>query len=220
MKASQLHLLEHFADHHPHLFCQRVRVNPDIFDDILDQISDHPIFNQSHNRQLPIAIQLANFPQSCCVGSVINCTNHVMVAILDQHDTFMQFPVLDSEDVKIAHAYTQEHSCPEWRNGILAANGSAFHLHAKPTLHGETFYDRKSNYSLNCQLVILPHNLLIADYGLGLPGSVHDAYAFQHTRTSREHAELLGDQHWIWADRAYPSEPWCVVPFKKPRGDS
>ncbi|KAF9220564.1 hypothetical protein BS17DRAFT_681967, partial [Gyrodon lividus] len=82
-----------------------------IFDDILDQISDHPIFsNQSHNHQLPIAIQLAIFlnhaghygnaisPEyvaqwaGVSVGSVINCTNHVMVAILDQHDTFMQFP--------------------------------------------------------------------------------------------------------------------------------
>ncbi|KAF9220555.1 hypothetical protein BS17DRAFT_714286 [Gyrodon lividus] len=176
MKASQLHLLEHFADHCPHLFCQRVRVNPDIFDDILDQISDHPIFfNQSHNRQLPIAIQLAIFlhcagyygnaisPEyvaqwaGVSVGSVINCTNRVMVAILDQHDTFMQFPVLDSEDVKIARAYTQEHSCPEWRNGILAADGSAFRLHAKPTLHSETFYDRKSNYSLNCQMSIMVH---------------------------------------------------------------
>ncbi|KIK80366.1 hypothetical protein PAXRUDRAFT_766152, partial [Paxillus rubicundulus Ve08.2h10] len=44
-------------------------------------------------------------------------------------------------------------------------------------------------------LVILPHNLLIADYGIGFPRSVHDAYAFQYTRTSREHVELLGDQH-------------------------
>ncbi|KIK93879.1 hypothetical protein PAXRUDRAFT_144044, partial [Paxillus rubicundulus Ve08.2h10] len=130
-----------------------------IFDDILDQISDHPIFfNQSHNCQLLIAIQLAIFlnhaghygneisPEyvaqwaGVSVGSVINCTNCVIVAILDQHDTFVQFPVLDSEDVKIACAYTQEHSCPEWCNGILAADGSAFCLHAKPTLHSETFY--------------------------------------------------------------------------------
>ncbi|KIK79880.1 hypothetical protein PAXRUDRAFT_160090, partial [Paxillus rubicundulus Ve08.2h10] len=112
--------------------------------------------------------------------------------------------------------YTQEHSCPEWHNGILAADGSAFCLHAKPTLHDETFFDCKSNYSLNCQMVILPHNLLIADCGIGFPRTVHDAYAFEYTRTSREHVGLLGDWHWIWADSAYPSEPWCVVPFKKP----
>ncbi|KIK72709.1 hypothetical protein PAXRUDRAFT_180066 [Paxillus rubicundulus Ve08.2h10] len=146
----------------------------------------------------------------------------------------MQFPDLDSEDAERAQAYSQAHSCPGWHKGILVADGSAFCLYAKPSMHGETFFDCKSNYSLNCQasichVLVFPlhwnidlfsilHNLLIADYGLGLPGSVHDAYAFQHTRTSREHAELLGDQHWIWADSAYPSEPWCVVPFKKPWG--
>ncbi|KIK78438.1 hypothetical protein PAXRUDRAFT_164019, partial [Paxillus rubicundulus Ve08.2h10] len=67
-------------------------------------------------------------------------------------------------------------------------------------------------------LVVLPHNLLIVDYGLGFLGSVHDVYAFQHTRTSKEHTELLGNYHWIWSDSVYPSEPWCLVPFKKPRG--
>ncbi|KAF9224773.1 hypothetical protein BS17DRAFT_702273, partial [Gyrodon lividus] len=67
----------------------------------------------------------------------------------------------DSEDVKIAHAYTQEHSCPEQHNGILAADGSTFHLHAKPTLHSETFYDCKSNHSLNCQVSIIIHLFLV-----------------------------------------------------------
>ncbi|KAF9233516.1 hypothetical protein BU15DRAFT_80010 [Melanogaster broomeanus] len=62
MRASQLHLLAHFADHRPHLFRKKLRVDPVIFDDILDQISDHPIFQyQSNNKQLPIAIQLAIF---------------------------------------------------------------------------------------------------------------------------------------------------------------
>ncbi|KIK76923.1 hypothetical protein PAXRUDRAFT_779860, partial [Paxillus rubicundulus Ve08.2h10] len=66
-------------------------------------------------------------------------------------------------------------------------------------------------------LVIMPHNLLIVDYGLGLPGSVHDAYTFQLTWTAKDHEELLGERHWIWADSVYPSETWCIVPFKKPK---
>ncbi|KIJ10157.1 hypothetical protein PAXINDRAFT_86482 [Paxillus involutus ATCC 200175] len=174
MKSSQLHLLENFADHRPHLFRQQLRVNSEIFDDILDQISDHPIFSSggSQNHQLPIAIQLAIFlncaghygnaisPEyvaqwaGVSTGSVYNCTNRVMVAILDQHNTFIQFPGLDSEDVARARVYTQNRSCPEWRNGILTADRSAFPIFAKPTMHGETFFDRKSNYSLNCQASI------------------------------------------------------------------
>ncbi|KIK81385.1 hypothetical protein PAXRUDRAFT_156221 [Paxillus rubicundulus Ve08.2h10] len=174
MKSSQRHLLEDFADHHPHLFHQWLRVNPEIFDDILNQISDHPIFSSggSENCQLPISIQLAIFlngaghygnaisPEYVTqwagvgTGSMYNCTNCVMVAILDQHDTFIQFTGLDSEDVACAWVYTQNHSCPEWHNGIFAADGSAFPIFAKPTMHGETFFDHKSNYSLNCQAII------------------------------------------------------------------
>lgn len=63
----------------------------------------------------------------------------------------------------------------------------------------------------------MPHNLLIADYSLGHPGSTHDAYAFKSTRVYQEHDTLLPDDHWIWADSAYPLEKWCIPPFKKPR---
>ena len=63
----------------------------------------------------------------------------------------------------------------------------------------------------------MPHNLLIVDYALGHPGSVHDAYAFRSTRIYQEHDTLLPPDHWVWADSAYPLSTWCVTPFKKPR---
>jgi hypothetical protein len=44
-------------------------------------------------------------------------------------------------------------------------------------------------------VVILPLNLVIMDYALGQPGSVHDAYVFQGTRIFREHATLLPPSH-------------------------
>ncbi|KIK96931.1 hypothetical protein PAXRUDRAFT_137345, partial [Paxillus rubicundulus Ve08.2h10] len=45
-------LLDHFADHSPGLFQKRLRVDPNIFDGILDQINEHPIFSSA----------LLNFP--------------------------------------------------------------------------------------------------------------------------------------------------------------
>ena len=58
------------------------------------------------------------------------------------------------------------------------------------------------------------HNLFIVDYGLGHPRSVHDAYAFQGTRIAQEVEALIPENHWVWADSAYPTQTWCVVPFK------
>jgi hypothetical protein len=58
------------------------------------------------------------------------------------------------------------------------------------------------------------HNLFIVDYGLGHPGSVHNAYEFQGTHIAQNAEDLVPEGHWIWADSAYPTKTWCVVPFK------
>ncbi|KIJ60258.1 hypothetical protein HYDPIDRAFT_99136, partial [Hydnomerulius pinastri MD-312] len=138
---------------------------------IFDQISDHPIFqSRSNNPQLPVALQLAIFLHCAdhygnaisledvaqwagvSVESVINCTNRTITALLDQHDAFIQFPQPNSVDAERAKAYTEKATCPEWRNGFLAGDGSGLPLYQKPGCFGETFYDRKSRYSLNCQV--------------------------------------------------------------------
>ncbi|KIO04350.1 hypothetical protein M404DRAFT_127669 [Pisolithus tinctorius Marx 270] len=171
MRASQLCLLEHFVDHWPHLFRKCLRVDPPIFDCILDQISGHTIFqSNSENRQLAVAVQLAIFlfraehygnavsPEdvaqwaSVSVGSVVNCMNRVMVAILDEHDRFINILSEDLQEMERARVFTESHTCSAWRNGVFAADGSSIPLFEKPHIFGETFYDRKSRYSLNCQV--------------------------------------------------------------------
>ncbi|KIN96837.1 hypothetical protein M404DRAFT_162126 [Pisolithus tinctorius Marx 270] len=64
----------------------------------------------------------------------------------------------------------------------------------------------------------MPHNLLVVDYGLGHPGSVHDAWVFQGTCIASRPGDLIPEDHWTWADSTYPMEEWCAVPFKKPKG--
>ena len=64
----------------------------------------------------------------------------------------------------------------------------------------------------------MPHNLMIVDYALGQPGSVHDSQAFQKTQIAEDPASTIPQSHGIWADTTYPLEKWCIAPFKKPRG--
>ena len=94
-----------------------------------------------------------------------------------------------------AWMFAESRACYAWRNGVFAANRCAVNLYARPGMFGDAFYDRKSQFSLNyqvcmCELtsvskltlklkaIIMPHNLMIVDYALGQPGSMHDAYAF------------------------------------------
>ena len=171
MRVPQLPLLDHFADYQPHLFHKKLRIDSQIFDRILEQISGSDIFIPKGNQpQLPISIQLAIFLNHAghygnaislediaqwagvSVGLVKNYSNQVMVALLQQHDHFLAIPAEDSEDAEIARNWVEECSCPGWRNGIFAADRSAINLFKKPGIYGETFYDRKSQYSLNCQV--------------------------------------------------------------------
>ncbi|EGO19555.1 hypothetical protein SERLADRAFT_479108, partial [Serpula lacrymans var. lacrymans S7.9] len=96
-----------------------------------------------------------------------------MIAILSLHDQVIG--PANQEEKDAAKAWVEHQVCAEWRNGCLAVDGTNFRLFQKPSHYGETFFDRKSNYSLNSQITILPHNLKIVDYGLGHTGSTHDS---------------------------------------------
>jgi len=171
LKFPQLYILHHCAEHRPDQFRKKLHVNLLIFDDILDEISNHPIFqNQSNNRQLPIAIQLAvflfragHYGNACTpddvmqcagisIGTVINCTHRVMDTILDQHNKFIYIPHVHLEDMCEVRKFTESQLHHAWRNSVFAANGTTVNLHARPGMFSNGFYDWKSNFSLNCQV--------------------------------------------------------------------
>ncbi|KIK12270.1 hypothetical protein PISMIDRAFT_18857 [Pisolithus microcarpus 441] len=126
MRAPQIQLLPEFADHWPDLFRKKLHVSPDTFNFILDSISGHPIFqNNSPNRQLPVALQLAIFlnhtghygnaisPEDVrqwagvSVRSVINCTHRIMITLLNQHDNFIFFPNVDDIEMDEAREFVE-----------------------------------------------------------------------------------------------------------------
>ncbi|KIN97521.1 hypothetical protein M404DRAFT_160315 [Pisolithus tinctorius Marx 270] len=58
----------------------------------------------------------------------------------------------------------------------------------------------------------------MVNYGLGHPGSIHDAWVFQGTHITSQPGDHILEDHWTWEDSTYPMEEWCAVPFKKPKG--
>ena len=170
LRTPQVYLLEHFAVFRPLLFHKKLHVEPAIFDCIIDKIHQNVIFHSgSNNLQLPVSIQLAIFlnhaghygnvisPEDVAqwtgvsIGSVVNCTHRVMIALLSCHNKYIVVPLVDSEDAELSHTFIEEWTFPGWQNGIFTTDGSTIPLFQKPGYYGETFYDRKSTYSLNCQ---------------------------------------------------------------------
>jgi hypothetical protein len=125
--APQIHLLDEWKLHRPHLFRRKLRVSHDVFLVLVDKIADHPIFSSAirdnsdtdnlatSSRQLPVWIQLAIFLNGAghygnaattdlaewagiAVGTVYTCYRRVMVALAHFHDEVIHFDPANSAD--------------------------------------------------------------------------------------------------------------------------
>jgi hypothetical protein len=56
------------------------------------------------------------------------------------------------EEKERAKEYVEEVTCPEWRDGFLLVDGTKFVLFQKPGLHGEAWFDKNKDYSIDCQV--------------------------------------------------------------------
>ena len=140
-------------------------------------------------------------------------TSRVKVAILSEHDKIIRWASMEEKEE--AKTWVGRVSrCQAWRNGYCLVDGTLIPLFEKPGFFGEAYFDRKSNYSLNVQLITLP-NLRIIDYVIGHCGSAHDSTVFKDSRNVQEHRRLFTTQEWIWADSAYTLQTWVVTPYKR-----
>jgi hypothetical protein len=169
-KLGQLDLfLNNYRHKHPDLFRKKLRVAPHIFDRLVELIENNSVFhNNSNIPQLPTFQQLAMFlvrvghygnsssPEyvaqwaGVSVGTVINTTYRCLVAFLALHDDAVMMP--PEEENEGAKDFVESATCPEWRNGFLLADGTKFSLFQKPGLHGEAWFDKNKNYSVDCQV--------------------------------------------------------------------
>jgi hypothetical protein len=174
-KASQLDLvLVKFKQDDPKRFRQNLRTSPTTFDSLLKMIEGNPVFsNNSHVAQSPVDAQLAitlfrlghdgNAASVDAVaqwagvssGTVVNCTRRVMVAFLALHDVAIRWP--SEQEKEEAKEWVEKVSCSDWRDGFCMVDGTLVPLFKKPGNHGEAYFDRKSNYSLNIQVIMFEH---------------------------------------------------------------
>jgi hypothetical protein len=163
----------------PDHFRQALRVSPAAFDQIVYKISDDPVFfNRSDQQQLPVEEQLAvtlyrfgHNGNAASLQSVANwaglgkgtvslVTCRVMAAILRpsfMHDAVRMPSGPEKEEAK---AWVEAHSCHAWRGGWCLVDGTLVPLAERPYWFGESYFDRKSNYSLNVQVSVMPICLL------------------------------------------------------------
>jgi hypothetical protein len=167
-------ILTTYKDHNEfhHLFRQYLRIDPITFDKILIAISSDPVFiNQSRHPQMPIDHQLAitlyrfgYYGNAASLqrvadwagvgkGTVLIATRHVMTAVLQSSfkDQAIRMPTPGEKEG--AKQWVERHSnCPAWRDGWCFVDGTLIPLAFRPFWYGQSYFDRKCNYSLNIQV--------------------------------------------------------------------
>ncbi|PPQ74561.1 hypothetical protein CVT24_004353 [Panaeolus cyanescens] len=221
--------------HQPDVFRQDLRVSPNTFDALVQRLETDPVFsNSSSQDQMPVehqvAIMLYRFGHSgngvglnkvarwsgYSKGTIVLATRRVLTAIL--RPSFLQdmISLPTQEEKEEAKEWVgMRAKCDAWRDGWCMVDGTLIPLHARPYWYGESYFDRKNDYSLNIQIINTP-DLYIIDCGYGFTGSTHDATAWERTWIYAHHDEVFEDDEFIWADSAYPIQTWLVAPYKQP----
>ncbi|EPT03287.1 hypothetical protein FOMPIDRAFT_1116484 [Fomitopsis schrenkii] len=168
--ASMPHVLTVLKTQRPDSFRKELRVTPLTFDHLLAHIENDSVFtNKSPNEQMPVADQLAitlyrfghsgNAVQLTSVaswsgygkGTVLLATRRVITALLRKEFMAVAMPPVTEEEKEEAKRWVEEHSCRAWHNGWLMVDGTLIPLYTRPFWYGESYFDRKCNYSLNVQ---------------------------------------------------------------------
>lgn len=177
-KLSQLYLVLVLYKEDDHKrFRQNLRVNPETFDELIKRIEGDPAFvSDGPQDQMPLdeqlAISLFRFGHhgnaasveaiaqwaGTSAGMVVNATRRVITAFLTLHDAVIRWP--SAREKENAKEWVEAATCVAWRNGCIFVDGTLVPLAEKPGYHGEAYFDRKSNYSLNVQVSIKPNGPL------------------------------------------------------------
>jgi hypothetical protein len=125
-------------------------------------ISDGPQDQMPIDEQLAIALyQFGHFGNAASVeqigqwagvsaGMVVNATQRIITAFLALHDDVIRWP--SAREKAEAKEWVEAATCVAWRDGWVFVDVTLDPLADKPGYHGEAYFDRKSNYSLNVQV--------------------------------------------------------------------
>jgi hypothetical protein len=164
-------LFDDYKINRPEIFRSYLRITPDCFDDLVSIIKDDDVFlNNSNHEQMSVEHQVAialyrfgHYGNAVCTvkvalwagygyGTVQLATKRVMSALCSEKFRRSAIRWSSEEAKEAAKAWVEDHSCPEWRDGWLMVDGTLVPLFMRPAHYGNSWFDRKSNYSLNVQV--------------------------------------------------------------------
>jgi transposase len=211
-------------------FKSEIRISRNGFQEILRNIKNHPVFtNNAFNKQLSIYDQLSitlyrfgrygNGASTRDIashfglgeGTLNLCTNRVIEAIIDLAPRYLQwYSPSEKENTK-----QQIKLAKDFQHCLGFLDGTTIILDFKPGIDSEAYYNRKSRYGLNTQ-VVCDWSGRIRFLFVGYPASVHDSRCIGYSNLTTNPHQYFDDMEYILADSAYTLSNTIITPFKHP----
>ncbi|KAL2613701.1 hypothetical protein R1flu_025393 [Riccia fluitans] len=149
---------------------------------------------------------------------MVNYTNRVMTAIECCLKNEISWPNR-LERTRIASVF----AAGGFPGCIGLVDGTTIRLSQRPAEDGETYFDRKGDYSINAQ-IISDDRKHIKYFFTGMPGSCHDVTCLRQSslwkRMHSQQQHLLFDRgQYLLGDSGYTSGERLVAAFRKAGGD-
>jgi hypothetical protein len=210
-------------------FRQIVRMNKPTFIKLVSLLGAHPVFhNNSRYKQCAAWVQImvvlqklgcdgngnsrGRLARNCGYsnGAVTIFSRRVFTAILSLRKKVIKWPNARERN-QIAERMDQKYGIATC--GVL--DGTPVVFSQKPHIDGETFYNRKSQYAINLQL-ICDDKKQIRYFISGWPGSCYDCDVFSNGKMFKNPESYFNEGEFLIADSGYVLQKYCCIPYKQP----
>lgn len=206
-------------------FKELVRVKRATFNRIIDLIADDEVFQpkSSFGRPpYPVEVQLtvvlfrighASVSGSLTAlifgvgeGTIYDFTKRVFKAILNLRSSYLNWPN------SIERSNIVKSTQNEFPNCVAYVDGTEIRLSERPLIDPESYFSRKSNYSVKIQITC-DFEKKIRHLVAAVPGSVHDARIFKNCQLNLD-ASLFSGSQFLLGDSAYKLTTTMMTPIR------
>jgi len=211
-------------------FMSFFRMTRKSFNALPANVSNDSIFrNDSRNSQVSPIVQLATTLYLLCSfgsstvraaaqlgigeGTAHLYCNRCIIALVRLSSQFIRWPKPGTPEFRQMRVEIEQQS--EFPGCVGFLDGTNIVLQYGPSFYGESYYDRKKQYSLNIQAITDSHRRFTY-IPSGFPGSVGDTTAFSGTAFfNRPNVFFSQPDEYLLADKAYRITRRCLTPYKE-----
>ncbi|KAK4694910.1 nuclease HARBI1, partial [Phenoliferia sp. Uapishka_3] len=146
-------------------------------------------------------------------GAVVAYSRLVVDALCRRTKDFVTYPTPE-ERLRAAQYQWIKVPVDGWQYGIIMIDGTTVNFDSRPGFDGNSYFDRKFEYSMNLQVVNLPETLRIVDFNVGYTGSANDQSVFKTMPLAKNPEKFLNPKEFILTDSAYSVTKYTLGPYK------